>query len=344
MMKYQLAILSVSDPKYLRHLKTLLASVAQNFPVVKFYLHLINVEQSITEELLNIYPHIEFSWHNQQFANQENKQAYCANIRASLIFELLQQQDLSSLLYLDADSIVRKDLSELVKLIDTGDLVILERKNAAQARLRFPTGVIGIKNNSSTIKFIERWRDLLYDNLYDWYSDQACFTQTYEQMSSQVKLVSLPPEYVDWNFLPLSPIWVGKGARKYEHKIYLLEEEYYLFLPKSEQERQKQKIQLLEQQCLALHEEKRAQKAEIKKLCAAKEDPQGKLLLIKTLEAKIERFKLKNQELNEANQRLKTEIKRIKSSIVWKMSQQLGSVKQYSKLINKLLQISNKRR
>lgn len=343
-MKNQLAILSVSDPEYLRHLKVLIASVAQNFPLVKFYLHLINVEQSVTQEFLNIYPHINFYWHHQQFVNQEDKQAYCANIRASLIEELLQTKEVSLLLYLDADSIVRKDLSELVNLIDTGDLVILERTNAAQARLRFPTGVIGINNSPTARQFIALWRKLLNDYLYEWYGDQDCFVQAYNQMHGQIKLVGLPPQYIDWKFLPFSPIWVGKGARKYEQKVYLLEEEYYLSPPQSVQPGWEQKITLLEQQCLALHEQKRVQKAEIKKLCAVQDNPQAKLELIDKLEAKVEQLKIKNQDLNAANQRLKAEITRIKNSKIWKISQQLTSVKSYSKLINKLRQISGKHR
>ena len=227
-MNETLTILAISDSLYLERIKALLCSVRKNYSQARFYLHLVNVDLEKANSLKEICPKVQFKIESKTFAAEAEKRAYCANIRVKIIKELLTSTDISLLLYLDADSIVRQDLSELVNLISNHDLVILDRTYQSDLRLKFFTGVIGINNTIASRKFIKKWWELIQPNLYQWYSDQLYFSQTYEYLKSQIKLANLPLQFADWEFWSNSPIWTAKGLRKEDNQIYLLEENYYL--------------------------------------------------------------------------------------------------------------------
>ncbi len=231
-----LTIISVSDPKYLKCLKVLTASVNQNSPTTKLYYHLINYcdDEAVSKELLNIHPFIEFSFEKKQFQTDEQKRAYCANIRGEIISKLLACGR-KLLLYLDSDSIVRKDLSELEALMKTHDILILKRAEIQDTRLRFLTSTIGLNNTDATRHFVQRWAEIINKNIYEWWTDQTSFADTYDELSSAINLRSIPQKFVDSQFSIFSPIWTGKGEKKYGAELYLLEEQYYIKKIKGEE-------------------------------------------------------------------------------------------------------------
>lgn len=231
-----LTIISVSDPKYLKCLKVLTASVNQNSPTTKLYYHLINYcdDEAVSKELLSIHPFIEFSFEKKQFQTDEQKRAYCANIRGEIIKDLLARGS-KLLLYLDSDSIVRKDLSELETLMKSHDILILKRTEIKDSRLRFLTSTIGLNNTDATRHFVQRWAEIINENIYEWWTDQISFANTYDQLSSTINLMSIPQKFVDSQFSIFSPIWTGKGEKKYGAELYLLEEQYYIKKLKGEE-------------------------------------------------------------------------------------------------------------
>ena len=287
-MNEPLTILAVSDFSYLGRIKALLCSVRRNYSQARFYLHLVNVDLEEANYLKDIYPQIQFKIDYQTFATEAEKRAYCANIRVKIIKELLASTEISLLLYLDADSIVRQNLSELVTLISNHDLVILDRTYQSDLRLQFFTGVIGINNIVGSRKFLEKWWELIQPNLYQWYSDQLYFSQTYEYLKSEINLANLPPQFADWEFWSNSPIWTAKGLRKEDNQIYLLEENYYL----------SQLNDICEQEALR-----------------------------ELYETKIAFLEKQNHKLQKENSLMEKEIAWMKSSKFWKLRRKFMSIK-----------------
>ena len=223
-----ITIFSVSNSRYLKHLKVLLSSVTQNFPESTLYFHLININKDEIAELININQNINYYLENIEFNSGQEEKAYCANIRAKTIYKLLLNKEIDLLLYLDADSIVRKDLSDLVSLIRLHEITILHRFLSKDEHLKFATGVIGIKKTNNSLAFIKHWSDLVDNNIYEWFTDQLSFSKTYNALASEINLCNIPKKFIDWEFSLTTSIWVGKGPRKYEKELYKLEEQYYL--------------------------------------------------------------------------------------------------------------------
>lgn len=236
-MNDQLTILGVSDYSYLPFIRTLFNSIKCNVKIpYKFHLYAINVPDKKIDFFKNNYENIEFTRDNIELDDTTNKinpfgksrkASYCANIRANIIYDLMCKGT-QYILYLDADSIVRKDLNDLFLLIKQTDFIIFRRDKETDVRVKVLTSVVGINNTPNSLKFMSYWKDymLIPKNLYSWYSDQKYFYKAMTKLPD-VKIQELPISYVDSSFLEKSFIWNGKGNRKHKHNIYIKEMEKY---------------------------------------------------------------------------------------------------------------------
>lgn len=222
-----MTIVVVSDTKYLPHLQVLIASLVKNYSQALIHVHLVNVSYRNVLKIQNIAPQIQISRGNVSIADPKKFAAYCANIRARVIFSILERGD-GLVLYLDADSIVRRSISSLFRLVENNDILILQQKKVKPVlgeHLVFAAGVILFKNSQKTRIFVEAWKSALEPHLNEWFADQIYFART--ASSSVARIGDLPFSFIDWSFKPLSHIWVGKGSKKYENKLYALEELRY---------------------------------------------------------------------------------------------------------------------
>ena len=233
----ELTILGVSDSSYLPFIRILFNSIKCNVKIpYKFHLHTINVPEKKINFFKDTYENIEFTGdkieldetsNSSNSFNKSKKAAYCANIRAKVLHYLMTRGD-EYILYLDADSIVRKDLEELFLLIKDTDLIIFRRDEQQDSRTKVLTSVIGINNNVRSLRFIENWKRFMIQDriIYSWFSDQTYF---YKSMLKHpdVKVSPLPALYVDSGFENKSFIWNGKGNRKYKSREYTKEMQSY---------------------------------------------------------------------------------------------------------------------
>ena len=233
----ELVIFSVSDSTYLPFTRVLFNSIKCNVKTpYKFHLHTVNVPDKKINFFKDTYENIEVTVDkieldekpdfNNSF-NKSKKAAYCANIRAKGIHDLMMR-GCKYILYLDADSIVRKDLNQLLEMIKNTDIIIATRKESPKIRSKVLTGVIGINNNLNSLKFVDLWKSLVLNelSLYRWYTDQVMFTKAMEE--NIINITDLPLEYIDTaRFVGGSFIWCGKGDRKFGNTKYIQEMEKY---------------------------------------------------------------------------------------------------------------------
>jgi len=219
-------ILVISDSIFFPHLKSAIASVQSNCPASVLHCHLINPEDSQLQLIKE--KNITITKEYKTFKNNEERRGYCVNVRSILVKNLLEQGH-DSVLYLDADSIIRRDCRELQQLIKKNDLVILHNtEKEEELRHLFNCGIIGFNNSTSTKKFVDKWITKIEEiGFYKWYSDQIGFAYIYEEMKAELFLLSMPLTFHDSEFLSDSHIWTGRGPRKYKNKIFKLEEKYY---------------------------------------------------------------------------------------------------------------------
>lgn len=216
------AILIIIDELYLKFIVTLLHSLHNTNHKFTVIICLINFKdnQKIEKDLKELYPNLICKHLKEEFNSAAEKKSFCANYRVHFINEILTL-NYKRLLYLDADSIVRKDLRIADLQIDS-DIEILFR-NTEDLRMKVASGAILIKNNKKAKLFIKIWKDKISNNLTKWFSDQETFYETYSELKNQVSCRMIDSRLIDWDFKDSSIIWAGKGNRKYKNFIYLIE-------------------------------------------------------------------------------------------------------------------------
>jgi hypothetical protein len=238
-----LTILAISDPEFLPRLRALASSINRNMPSAALHACLVNVDAADeAADLRAIHPRTECSFVRETLDDTvvkmgmdglttfTEKAGFCVNLRAKAIHELLNA-GASRVLFMDADCLVRKDLSGLIRMMDDSDIVIHKRPQAAEY-MRVCAAVIGVSRTARSMAFIERLVariDQIGNRLF--FADQLAFHLTAVESGSDITITHLPSEYLDWEFQDDSFIWTGKGQRKYKNEVYLQEEARYRAAP-----------------------------------------------------------------------------------------------------------------
>jgi len=238
-MPAELTVLAIADRDFLPRLEVLAASLARNTPSAHLHACLVNVAPADAERLRAVHRHTELQYESAVLdaAHVEigldgvtpytEKAGYCVNRRGRAILDLLNA-GCRRVLFVDADTIVRRDLGPLCELIDRHDLVIHKRPEAPEF-MRVAGGVIGVRPTDAAIEFFTRAVariDAIGNRKF--FSDQLAFHLTIEELAGRVGVGHLPKKFIDWDFDEQSFIWVGKGRRKHENPQYLAEERSYV--------------------------------------------------------------------------------------------------------------------
>lgn len=235
----ELTVVAIADPEFVPRLRALAASLAANMPVALLHACLVNVRDAGTVRSLQAaHGNLEVSFEDaildatvvkmgrDGITPYTEKAGFCVNLRGRAVLRLLRQGR-RRVLFLDADSIVRRDLRPLFALMDANDVVIHKRPHEKDY-MGVAGGVIGVRPSAGGLEFFERAVERI-DAIgnRDFFSDQLAFHQTIAELGERVRVAHLPKAFIDWEFAPDSFIWVGKGRRKFENETYLEEERLY---------------------------------------------------------------------------------------------------------------------
>lgn len=235
----ELTVVAIADPEFVPRLRALAASLAANMPSARLHACLVNVRDTSTARSLEAaHRNIEFSYEYAELdaavtrigrdgiTPYTEKAGFCVNLRGRAVLRLLLEGR-RRVLFLDADSIVRRDLAPLFVLLDGNDVVIHKRPHEKDF-MGVAGGVIAVRPTPGGIEFFRRAVERI-DAIgnRDFFSDQLAFHQTIAELAGRVRVAHLPKAFIDWEFAPESFIWVGKGRRKFENETYLEEERLY---------------------------------------------------------------------------------------------------------------------
>lgn len=216
-------VFGIANQKYLDMLKKLFSSVKKHNQDITCHGHLVNItditdpkdcnadELSFSKFVMN--EKIQSKVKNRDFRGEAG---YCVNVRTKLAFDLLSNaEDNDIFIYLDADSIVRKNLSPLIELASKSNILCFTNKKRQRKLHKYLCSTIVFRNNPLVRKFCDIWYHKIFDfgmQCY-WDEDQITFSQLSEKKGFEI-VTPLPLKYVDFEFHSGSPIWCGKGQRK----------------------------------------------------------------------------------------------------------------------------------
>lgn len=212
----------------------IIRSIAKTSPGCGIHTHLINPtseDSTLITSLAKEFPHLPLSHTTETIAFQSPASDFPRTYFASVRFvRLAQLRDLmqTDLLALDIDSLAHRDLGTLVPRFASMDCAIRGRLNCHDHRHKFAAGFLYTRATQRTQAFLMDISLALGPYLVRqearWFQDQRALYQAYLyhiSMWPPLKLALVDADCLDWDFLPDSFVWTGKGSLKHEDTRYL---------------------------------------------------------------------------------------------------------------------------
>jgi capsule polysaccharide export protein KpsC/LpsZ len=205
----------------------LISSIDINSPGQKIVFHIYNPTENTNTnknnaELFVKSTELEF---NEEYVDlnqldEKGKAAFYACNRFVKFFEYFEKHKVSAL-FLDVDSIIKKDLMLLDVEYEKFDIAIHTRPKKKDSHMKLLAGVIWFDYNERTLEYLKRLSESLDKKNYSWFEDQINIYNLLLDKSATLKITHLEKKYIDWEFNDDSFIWVGKGERK-DHSVKYL--------------------------------------------------------------------------------------------------------------------------
>lgn len=260
----KLTIVCTSNQRYIPPTLAFLQSIYTNSPNVNTVLRLVNVKKDTINIIKHKYPSVTIIEDDRsicdarkikgnelatksisELISKDNKggfkgvrwlysaeAAYCSNIKYDTMKQLLDD-GFKHIMYLDVDTIVRKDITSIIDVTRGYDLGMYVCENERDTGLTYHgeqyegwhAGLIYINNSENVKRFIEEVRDRVVENIYDMEADEDELSYVYKRYDN-IKIKELTNYYKDTGpiFNNESAIWSGQQEIKHTSDVYI--EEY----------------------------------------------------------------------------------------------------------------------
>jgi hypothetical protein len=224
------------NQNYIEYSKALVNSIKANSPRTIIVARAVNVDANLLEEswcsgITLIKDNVNYNSTKNKIKNLTDNQtsfwqgkipkrsllyseeiSYTCHSRFINIL-LLLENNVDNIFCIDADFIVRSDLSELENLKE--DIHIMHKIENNKAMFTDEDAIF-VKNTPCSRKFIKDTYNLLIKNLYYWDADTEALNKSYEKNKSYLKLHQLNIKYKDYNLSDSSIAWSGDGGSKFK--------------------------------------------------------------------------------------------------------------------------------
>lgn len=233
-------LLTAVDDRFLDEASFLIRSCARHAPQQRFYLLLVNSNEQRVKQLRTCHAGLIVEHAQWEYDPQRWRGLMCSARSIPLVHVLETYGEPT--LYLDSDTILRRPLDYLWKLLEEYDLLVDYRP---QVKVRgaggtlhggtFNSGVIATRPNENTLAFfreydrtIRAWiatgKPLCHFDEAAGVStciDQEFLYTVYEQFRDRLRFQPLPKKFNDPRLRADSVIWHGKGTAR-ERPRYVL--------------------------------------------------------------------------------------------------------------------------
>jgi len=196
-------------------------SAATASPGIEVHLHVVNPDAGFGAAITRLKGALKTArlTVSTEHAPQASR-ADLANMRFARAAALLEAVR-RPILMLDADSLVRGDVTGLAAMFADADLALFARPDNLPLNQRLLTGAIFVRPTEPGVRFMRRLAAYIMGcaarGLRPWYLDQCAVTiilKRTEMAGEPLRVAQLPQAYVDYALGDSSRIWTGKGGGK----------------------------------------------------------------------------------------------------------------------------------
>ncbi|BEV01869.1 tetratricopeptide repeat protein [Novosphingobium olei] len=229
------------DTSYcLRYLGSIAASIAANSPDANLHVHLVNPNEEslarlrMVESMLGA-GRVSSSQEKARlvYFDDDQRKTYFASIRFVRLSEVMHAAP-GTYFVMDVDNLVRGDLSSCRSLVQGADVMVRNRFSLRPHLALAACGII-LADTDAARDFMRRTADYILDAFHSghvaWFLDQIALTIAMKEPTSgtlpSLNVAQLPRTLLDWDFLPDSLVWTGKGKRRFKNRRYQTEYNRY---------------------------------------------------------------------------------------------------------------------
>tara|TARA_R110000803_G_scaffold157920_2_gene222215 strand:- start:3322 stop:4185 length:864 start_codon:yes stop_codon:yes gene_type:complete len=256
------------NQRYIKPAQAFLNSIVKNSPTINVLIRLVNVDKETIEQLKKVYKNynIFFCIDNTELCDKRKiinhdlaagetiselkrktisdfkgvgwlyseEAAYCSNIKYNTINQLLKA-GVKCVVYMDVDTIVRKDIYDIYKTVLGYDIAMYiapdehlnEITQYGEKYFGWHAGIIIGSNTDIAIDFFKDVELRVNDNLYDMEADEDEFDHVFymKKYNKQIKLNMLTKYYKDNGpeFNTKNAVWSGQTGAKICNNDYINE-------------------------------------------------------------------------------------------------------------------------
>ena len=214
-------IVLISTHDYLKYVSNFLDSYYKNnLSYKKIFIFTIK-NKGFKEKNISLLKR-KYKFYNFEIIIDDNSSLYINEISANIRFHIINilMPYSKSILYLDADSIVLKDLKKMYDYFSRYSIALRKHPEHRNGSLNhyYPikSGFIYIKNNNLGRDFLNSAISDIQNNLHIWYADQKAISHAYFKIGfNEISNVLLfQSNFFDWKLYPEPYIYSAKGIRK----------------------------------------------------------------------------------------------------------------------------------
>ena len=177
-------IITGGTKNYAKNINVLLSSLVHNNHECNCIVYCFNWDERLIDKFKNIYDakFIKVDCPSKMDLDVRNKirSPEALKIKIKCIYNAyLYAEDHSGVLWIDADSIITRDLTPLVNILSSGkyDVLCTRRKHRKEHHLIFALGVFGLSKTQTATRFIIKLHDNMKDSegVENWFHDQLEF-------------------------------------------------------------------------------------------------------------------------------------------------------------------------
>lgn len=198
-------IVSMATEDYLEDLFIMLSSVFLIYPNIKARVYLINVSLFKTRILKSTFPNVEFNNINEDFRVKENnrtskKKMLVTHLKGRFVYDSIQEEDV---VWIDATSLIRKELTEVFKILDFGKIALVKRESDIK-KFNFCAEIMGFPKSRK--KEIKKYKDECTKSDF-WFSDQIALNTIPEKRTDYLEF----GKYCNFYFEKKATTWSDRG-------------------------------------------------------------------------------------------------------------------------------------
>ena len=204
-----ITILTVANARYFQLLEGMVRSAEKNFSRASMIVELVNMESK--------YLKIVEQWHSDITVRSTSvekslEKNFCTNRRAFL-FREYRKKKFGHMMWLDADSVIRRPCDDLADHLLSCDLTM-----RMKTEKKFAAGTIGMGNSQICTEMTnEYYRMVEADS--SWMSNQNNLNNLYAKFKKRIRFKPLPNTYCDVWLSDEGVIWAAKARKKKSEKF-----------------------------------------------------------------------------------------------------------------------------